>query len=129
MGDAFLRSLMDSDGWVSLEKIMTFPRMKKQKLSLPEAIWRHRDNRPLGAISVSFLLGQPCWASYMGCSINQISLCGGLAELKEWWGCDEEATYLRVGLKLKVKMRCMVVKSTFKYHQILHERPFNIVIC
>eukprot|EP00435_Cladocopium_sp_Y103_P062785 s320_g24.t1 len=36
VGDAFLRSLMDSDGWVSLEKIMTFPRMKKQKLSLPE---------------------------------------------------------------------------------------------
>lgn len=35
--DAYLRSLMDSDGWVSLEKIMTFPRMKKHKLVIHEA--------------------------------------------------------------------------------------------
>ena len=34
--DAYLRSLMDSDGWVSLEKIMTFPRMKKHKLVIHE---------------------------------------------------------------------------------------------
>ena len=35
--DVYLRSLMDSDGWVSLEKIMMFPRMKKHKLVIQQA--------------------------------------------------------------------------------------------
>eukprot|EP00434_Breviolum_minutum_P000856 symbB.v1.2.000754.t1/scaffold36.1/size400579/26 len=42
--DAYLRSLMDSDGWVSLEKIMTFPRMKKHKLVIHEVAQVLRDS-------------------------------------------------------------------------------------
>jgi len=107
VGDAFLRSLMDSDGWVSLEKIMTFPRMKKQKLqklSLPEAM-------AMG-ITGRWVLRQCRFYQFLGPArgfhgmFYQTSSRCGLGERKEWWACENEVTYLRVGLQVKVQMRC-----------------------
>ena len=100
--DAYLRSLMDSDGWVSLEKIMTFPRMKKHKLVIHEAAFA-------ALIIQTFPLARCFVAQFRG--NTKVNLAVSCSVYCRWRKCYVTRTQL--GARYRAVSFSSAVTSTF----------------